>query len=204
MRAPDPDAILHHPEPLTEPPLPRLASLAATASLIILTCAASPVILPAAKPGLWQNTMTVTSINPKSPAAGRKLPRLVTVICDPSNDFHKFAPAADAQEHCPAPTITQSGAGASYAITETCKQPDGAATGMSGTLTLDSDTASHLTMRMTSPTMSNLIHIDSKWLGTCPAGVTAGETGFMNQGKFEKLSPPAPTSHPEAPSSQPP
>lgn len=173
--------------------------LLAAASLgIIFLHAATADTLPLRKSGLWQNTMTITATNSTpAPKPGAKAPpaspppapaQLVTVVCDPSDDLRLVQPRQDAQEHCPPASITAvPGPAGTYKITEICKQPDGHTLTMVGTLVYQGDSATHLTMRMTSPSMSNVIQIDSKWLGACPAGAAPGDLGMLVDGKFKKL-----------------
>ncbi len=150
--------------------------------------AAAADTLPLRKSGLWQNTMTITAATPASKPGAKPPAQLITVVCDPSDDLRLVQPREDAQEHCPPASITAvPGANATYKITEVCKQPDGHTITMAGTLVYQGDSATHLTMRMTSPNMSNVIQIDSKWLGACPQGAAPGDLGMLVDGKFKKL-----------------
>ncbi len=171
--------------------------LAAAILCITLPRAAAADTLPLRKSGLWQNTMTIstTSTSP-APKPGAKAPaspppapaQLVTVVCDPSDDLRLVQPRQDAQEHCPPASVSAvPGTPGAYKITEICKQPDGHTLTMTGTLVYLGDSATKLTMHMTSPNMSNLLEIDSKWLGACPAGAAPGDLGMMVDGKFKKL-----------------
>lgn len=166
--------------------------LAASLGILFLH-AANADTLPLRKSGLWQNTMTITAATPapKPGAKSKSAPapaQLVTVVCDPSDDLRLVQPRQDAQEHCPPASITAvPGATGTYKITEICKQPDGHTITMAGTLVYLGDSATQLTMRMTSPNMSNVIHIDSKWLGACPEGAAPGDLGMLVDGKFKKL-----------------
>jgi len=141
------------------------------------------------KPGLWQVVMTMSmAMMMNGRQAGTPNQTGVMVVC---SDGSLGAVETDTMPGTSGCTDeTSQLAGNTLNVVTACPVP----MGMSGpmttheTLVFESSTAMHMESNGESPNMNMHMVADWTWQGACPPGVTAGETGTMEDGNFVRSS----------------
>ncbi len=166
----------------------RAVALVPVVMVVFSAAAHADPNFPPRKAGLWQTTMTMKNMTMN----GQKMPGpmgppggIISASCvDPANDLKLMKRAAAGEHGCAPPVF--SGGGDHYTMADSCNLPDGTQMSMNGSMTYVSDEEVTVETQMSSTKMSGDMHMDSKWVGACPAGIVPGDFGMMMNGTFHK------------------
>jgi hypothetical protein len=144
--------------------------------------ASASTTLPPRKPGFWVTSTTLEMNGKILLSAAAPL-----IIADCSNletdDLLKKMTAA--KSHCLKFQLT--GSNNVYTINSTCALPQIGVADTHAMITFVGDSIETDIVDIKSPTFSEHIEADSKWVGACPTGLSPGDKGVIVNGVFRKI-----------------